>query len=576
MRRALEKVKDVAAGGDQVPPVSLRGHLKHETGQCEIIAKMTAEFNAILMGAGLPESWKETRLILVYKGHGDHPGCIDSYRGVGIGAASLKVFCLILEERLTEFMEKILTQYQMGFRRDSGTQEAALLLSESVRGSNANLLFIDIVKAYDSVIWPILIEKLIDVGVSPMLVNFIRRLYQEQYQYVEVNGKIIGEVKMGQGLIQGSSLSPLLFNIYINSTILEVIEEGRASAVNGVVTVFFADDGVLLAKDFDSLIKLYGVINRSLENIGLKVNKKKTKWMRFGTGGNITDTILDIDRVYSFRYVGYWLTSDGKWDAAWEDANRLSLMAMHFSVQGGFMKKGSLAHMLLHCKAKIFCHLDRVAAIAGSVGRNSRLYDGVIDKCLKVIAQCAVLNTKALKIEAGMFNVKERADVLMIRLFTKICLIRRGVLFEWLEQSMRTELRSVKKCKSSFANKVINAAKRLKLGEDGIYNMRPHDDLCRVQYWEEGGWVTSTMILSEFKNFGGFKRLRLIPWTGQWENEDFYSANAVVINVEGFVWNEVFRDLMYSAIRSRANRVRQAAAFSIKEKFQKPSHYLNV
>ena len=72
------------------------------------------------------------------------------------------------------------------------------------------------------------------------------------------------------------------------------------------------------------------------------------------------------------------------------------------------MKKGSLAHMLLHCKAKIFGHLDRVAAIAGSVGRNSRLYDGVIDKCLKVIAQCAVLNTKALKIEAGMFNVKER------------------------------------------------------------------------------------------------------------------------------------------------------------------------
>ena len=39
MRRAIEKVKDVAAGRDQVPPISLKGHLKHEEGQCEIITK---------------------------------------------------------------------------------------------------------------------------------------------------------------------------------------------------------------------------------------------------------------------------------------------------------------------------------------------------------------------------------------------------------------------------------------------------------------------------------------------------------------------------------------------------------
>ena len=116
--------------------------------------------------------------------------------------------------------------------------------------------------------------------------------------------------------------------------------------------------------------------------------------------------------------------------------------------------------MLLHCKAKFFCYLDRIAALAGAIGKNNDLYEGAINKCLKVIAQCAVLNPQALRIEAGMFNVKERADVLMIRLFTKICVIGKGVLFECLEQSMRTEIRSVKKSKS-FANKVMDAAKRL-------------------------------------------------------------------------------------------------------------------
>ena len=240
------------------------------------------------------------------------------------------------------------------------------------------------------------------------------------------------------------------------------------------------------------------------------------------------------------------------------------------------MKKGSLAHMLLHCKAKIFCHLDRVAAIAGSVGRNSRLYDGVIDKCLKIIAQCAVLNPKALRIETGMFNMKERTDILMIRLFTKICIIGKGVLYENLKKSMKIEVRSLKSNKYSFVNKVIEAAKRLNLRK-GICNMKPHDALCRVQYLGGTGWVTSNMVLSSFTNFGGFKKLRLVPWTDQWEHEDFYSANAVMMGVEGFVWNTIFRDLVYTAIRARANRLRQAVAYDIREEmFLKPYHYLNV
>ena len=143
---------------------------------------------------------------------------------------------------------------------------------------------------------------------------------------------------------------------------MEVIEEGRASAVNGVVAIFFADDGVLLAKDFSSMVKLYGVLDKSLEKIALKINKKKTKWMKVGAEGDVSDTMDDIERVYMFRYVGYWITARGKWDEAWKEANHLALMALHFSVQGGFMNKGSVAHMLLHCKAKKFCYLDRIAA----------------------------------------------------------------------------------------------------------------------------------------------------------------------------------------------------------------------
>ena len=68
-----------------------------------------------------------------------------------------------------------------------------------------------------------------DIGVDWRDRNFIAKLYLGQKAVVRIDGELSGCCIIGQGVRQGCTLSPLLFNIYIQYVInesLEDVEEG--------------------------------------------------------------------------------------------------------------------------------------------------------------------------------------------------------------------------------------------------------------------------------------------------------------------------------------------------------------
>ena len=346
----LGKLKDVGAGPDGMPPVVLRDHANHTS--CPVIQSFVRDFNVVFATEIVPTTWQQYRLLLHHKGHNAHPEDCDSYRGLGIGDGSLKIMSMVLEERLSKFLisTNALSSEQMGFKRESGTIEATVTLSEVIRNASKTkpvfTAFIDVQAAYDSVIREVLYEKMLRMGIGGNFLTTIQGFYHSMCADLEVGKFNVGSVNMEIGLAQGSPLSPLLFNVYLDDSIRGLKERAyeksqQDGSVYGlplpsapnelqtgtIVSQFFADDGTLMEHSMPKLQWLADTMVELLRNDGLVVNVPKTKVM-VTVAQNRSDEQAELDQaefsrdplmiydkpvefVLTFPYLGTMLNSRG-------------------------------------------------------------------------------------------------------------------------------------------------------------------------------------------------------------------------------------------------------------------------
>ncbi|MGH0125042.1 UNVERIFIED_CONTAM: hypothetical protein FKN15_043951 [Acipenser sinensis] len=110
--------------------------------------------------------------------------------------------------------------------------------------------FIDFKKAFDSIWHEGLFYKLIQSGVGGKVYDIIKSMYTENKCGVKIGNKRTLFFSQGRGVRQGCSLSPTLFNIYINE-LATVLEQSAASGLTlhdtEVKFLLYADDLVLLS-----------------------------------------------------------------------------------------------------------------------------------------------------------------------------------------------------------------------------------------------------------------------------------------------------------------------------------------
>ena len=549
----LAKMKDVGASLDNVPPVVMQAHADHM--ECEVIGALTQQFNEVFRTGVVPEEWQQHRMLLVHKGHGANPSALDSYRAIGIGCCDLKMLSLIMEERLNTFLTATnsLSHNQMGFKRRSGTREATLALSEIIKEASRKgpvlTAFIDVRAAYDSVIREVLYAKMLKMGIGGRFLTTVQGLYHSMEAELEVGGAMIGKVRMEVGLAQGSPLSPVLFNIYINSCIseLEKLAQKRADESDGVpyglyvpsadgdvfrngtgdivkndriASVWFADDSAVLETEGSRLQWLVDTLVELLRLIGLMMNGRKTKYMitmglkskhapLLDVGLKVQGKLVEV--VTEFPHLGTMLNSRGNWEGAWNTAAQRAGRAYHDAVAGGsFFHAGSLALMVTSARAKIWSYFDSIMALTGAGGTLSSAFcnkaDDNITKVLKSIVGYARCTQELLRIESGIWDTRTRADMLVMRFFTKICssdhdsLIWRVVRMSM--QKLSTEVRG-KPCtkwnfsnyvhRQSWAQQVLAAAERLDIPMDAVVNMTPG----MLLVLQEGRLIGGVMVWEE-------------------------------------------------------------------------------
>ncbi|XP_018397608.1 PREDICTED: uncharacterized protein LOC108775675 [Cyphomyrmex costatus] len=274
-------------------------------------------FNEIFSQGVFPDSWTSSLVVLIPKADGK------SVRPISLMSCVCKLMERVLYRRLVWFVESrpILPQSQAGFRPFRSCDDNLAVLTTAIRSgflekSVTIAVFLDVAGAFDSVDPFLLLGDLADVGVPALFRKFIENLISCRDLSFVVDGEIQGPFRAFKGTPQGSTLSPLLFDIYLKD-INQHLHPGSH-------LLQYADDVVLYSSHRDPAVAMESIQN-SLNNIynylkfrNLEVSPHKSKWIAFSRKRDLKislDISMDgkvIPRVPSHRFLGVILDQNLK------------------------------------------------------------------------------------------------------------------------------------------------------------------------------------------------------------------------------------------------------------------------
>jgi exonuclease III len=196
--------------------------------------------NLSLREGRLPEEWKVSRVTMIPKKQpASDP---NNYRPISLISCLSKLVERVVGHRLASFLEKnkLLLPQQSGFRKWRRTTDNLVFHSqkilESYRKKKKVLsLSFDIQAAFDAVWHKGLLFKLRKLGVPEYITRWTTRFLENRSFDVRVGDSISGRSPIVTGVPQGSSISPILFSVFINDI-------PSRSSRDDAYSLLFADD----------------------------------------------------------------------------------------------------------------------------------------------------------------------------------------------------------------------------------------------------------------------------------------------------------------------------------------------
>jgi hypothetical protein len=294
---------------------------------CDIVLPGIAKlFNHVLKSGIYPMKWNMGYQVPVFK-NGDPQDC-NNYRGITISSCLGKVFNSVLNNRLMGYLEanNKLSDNQAAYRKGFSTTDHICTLRSVINKyviHNKTTLyccFVDFSKAFDSVPRDLLFLKLLRMGIGGKFYSIIKHMYMTADSCVKLPNGITKVFKTDIGIKQGDSLSPMLFNLFLDD-IVDDLKQCDADPVKvqtlDLGCLLYADDMLLMSKSALGLQKAINCLGHFGDKWGMTVNCKKTKVLIFQKRG-VTPKKLNfmlqnrkIEIVQEYTYLGILFTKSG-------------------------------------------------------------------------------------------------------------------------------------------------------------------------------------------------------------------------------------------------------------------------
>ena len=243
--------------------------------------------NMSIQSGIVPQQLKEAKVLPIYKGADSGSKHVYSnYRPIAILNTIGKVLEKAVESQLRQYFSQngLFYSGQYGFRPKRNTTQALLDLTSHIhdkldQDNHALGVFIDLSKAFDTLNFEILLQKLGKYGVSQSSLRWFKSYITGRSQRVVLPcGTKSEKLEVKTGVPQGSILGPLLFIIYINDL---------PRSVPLLKVLLFADDTSCLYSSRNES-ELFSGMNDQLQKLEnyflankLSLNVRKTRAMAF-------------------------------------------------------------------------------------------------------------------------------------------------------------------------------------------------------------------------------------------------------------------------------------------------------
>lgn len=227
-----------------------------------------------------------------------------STRPLAISCFEDKIVQLAATKILTAIYEPVFLPCSYGYREGINGHEALrALMKYSNQFTRGATLEIDLRKYFNTIPHDKLLRILAERISDKRFLLLIRKLIRTPEM---ANGK--AEITQ-HGCPQGSIISPILSNIYLNKVVDSWFNEIRSSHLTGrAEMVRFADDMVFIFQRSEDAERFYRVLPKRLEKYGLQLHEDKSSLLKSGSK-EAAEAEKRGERLQTYKFLGfvcYW------------------------------------------------------------------------------------------------------------------------------------------------------------------------------------------------------------------------------------------------------------------------------